>query len=145
MFYYYEMLTFLYPLLYRLVSNTTCTYSYAHSRYQELTVTLYMYFTMAINMYEYNHYIHVHVNVFIHFLNDITVHVYPFLEWYGHNMYIRSHFFPNMYIIMYMYISVFDKLISRIIDPKSFLFGTAHFSLWANGTVNYIVTNGVNS
>ena len=33
---------------------------------------------------------------------------------------------------MYMYISVFDK---------SFLFGTAQFSLWASGAVDYIVIN----
>ena len=39
--------------------------------------------------------------------------------------------------------SVFDKLIWCTIDPKSFLFGTTEFSLWASGTVNYdyIVTN----
>ena len=46
-----------------------------------------------------------------------------------------------------MYISMFDKLIWRTIDPKSFLFGTAQFSLWASGTVNYdyFVTNSINS
>ena len=44
-------------------------------------------------------------------------------------------------------ISVFDKLIWRTIGPKSFLFGTAQFSLWASGAVNYdyIVTNSINS
>ena len=33
------------------------------------------------------------------------------------------------------------------IGPKSFLFGTVQFSLWASGTVNYdyIVTNSINS
>ena len=38
---------------------------------------------------------------------------------------------------------VFDKLIWRTIGPKSFLFGTAQFSLWGIGAVNnnYIVTN----
>ena len=43
--------------------------------------------------------------------------------------------------------SVFDKLIWRTISPKSFLFGTAQFSLWASGAVNYdyIVTNSINS
>ena len=48
---------------------------------------------------------------------------------------------------MYIHVSVFDKLICRIIGPKSFLFGTAQFSLWASGTVNYdyIVTNSINS
>ena len=46
-----------------------------------------------------------------------------------------------------MYTSVFDKLIWRTIGPKSFLFGTAQFSLWASGTVNYdyIITNSINS
>ena len=48
---------------------------------------------------------------------------------------------------MYIHISVFDKLIWRTIGPKSFLFGTAQFSLWASGAVNYdyIVTNNINS
>ena len=48
---------------------------------------------------------------------------------------------------MYMYISVFDKLIWCTIGLKSFLFGTAQFSLWANGAVSYdyIVTNSINS
>ena len=43
--------------------------------------------------------------------------------------------------------SVFDKLIWRTIGPKSFLFGTAQFSLWASGAVNYdyIVSNSINS
>ena len=43
--------------------------------------------------------------------------------------------------------SVFDKLIWHTIGPKSFLFGTAQFSLWASGAVNYdyIVTNSTNS
>ena len=46
-----------------------------------------------------------------------------------------------------LYSSVFDKLIWRTIGPKSFLFGTAQFSLWASGTVNYdyIFTNSINS
>ena len=45
------------------------------------------------------------------------------------------------------HISVFDKLIWHTIGPKSFLFGTAQFSLWASGAVNYdyIVTNSTNS
>ena len=38
---------------------------------------------------------------------------------------------------MYMHISVFDKLKWHTIGPKSFLFGTAQFSLWASGAVNY--------
>ena len=44
-------------------------------------------------------------------------------------------------------VSVFDKLIWRTTGSKSFLFGTAQFSLWASGTVNYdyIVTNSINS
>ena len=46
-----------------------------------------------------------------------------------------------------MYTSVFDKLIWCTIGPKSFLFSTAQFSIWANGAVNYdyIVTNNINS
>ena len=46
-----------------------------------------------------------------------------------------------------IYISVYDKLIWRTIGPKNFLFGTAQFSLWASGTVNYgyIVSNSINS
>ena len=48
---------------------------------------------------------------------------------------------------MCVYVSVFDKLIWRTIGPKSFLFGTAQFSLWASGAViyDYIVTNSINS
>ena len=45
-----------------------------------------------------------------------------------------------MYVCMY--VSVF--LISSYgtpIGPKSFLFGTAQFSLWASGTVNYDYIN----
>ena len=46
-----------------------------------------------------------------------------------------------------MYNSVFDKLIWHTIGSKSFLFGTAQFTLWASGAVNYdyIVTNSINS
>ena len=46
-----------------------------------------------------------------------------------------------------VYNSVIDKLIWCTIGPKSFLFGTAQFSLWASGAVsyNYIVTNSNNS
>ena len=48
---------------------------------------------------------------------------------------------------MHVYISVFDKLIWYAIGPKSFLFGTAQFSLWASGTFDYdydyIVTNSI--
>ena len=49
--------------------------------------------------------------------------------------------------ISYIHINVFDKLIWHIIGPKSFLFGTAQFSLWATGAVNYdyIVTNSIKS
>ena len=48
---------------------------------------------------------------------------------------------------MYMYISVFDKLMWRTIGPKSFLFGAAQFSLSASGAVNYdyVVSNSINS
>ena len=35
------------------------------------------------------------------------------------------------------WISVFDKLTWCTIGLKSFLFGTAQFSLWARGAVNY--------
>ena len=44
-------------------------------------------------------------------------------------------------------ISVFDKLIWHTIGPKSFLFGTAQFSLWVSGAVDYdyIITNSINS
>ena len=47
----------------------------------------------------------------------------------------------------YILTSVFDKLIWYTIGPKSFLFGTAQFSPWASGAVNYdyIVTNSINS
>ena len=50
-------------------------------------------------------------------------------------------------MITMVHTNVFDKLIWRTIGPKSFLFGTAQFSLWASGTVNYdyIVTNSINS
>ena len=46
-----------------------------------------------------------------------------------------------------MFISVFDKLVWCTIGPKSFLFGTAEFSLWASGAGNYdyIITNSINS
>ena len=43
--------------------------------------------------------------------------------------------------------SVFDKLIWCTIGAKTFVFGTAQFSLWASGTViyDYPVTNNINS
>ena len=58
-----------------------------------------------------------------------------------------SYIYIYMYIYIYLYISVFDKLIWCTIGSKSFLFGTAQFSLWASGTVNYdyIVTNSIKS
>ena len=48
---------------------------------------------------------------------------------------------------MSAYIIVFDKLIWHTIGPKSFLFGTAQFSFWASGAVNYdyILTNTIKS
>ena len=52
-------------------------------------------------------------------------------------MYIYTAHAFLFYVHMYMYISVFDKLIWRTIGLKSFLFGTAWFSLWASGAVNY--------
>ena len=44
-----------------------------------------------------------------------------------------------------IYITVY-KLIWCTIGPKSFLFGTAQFSLWASSTVNYdyIASNSIN-
>ena len=52
---------------------------------------------------------------------------------------------PSVFLLI-VYTSVFDKLIWHTIGPKSFLFGTAQFSLWANGAVNYdyIITNSIN-
>ena len=42
--------------------------------------------------------------------------------------------------------SVFDKLIWCTVGPKSFLFGTPQFSLWAGGSVNdHIVAKSINS
>ena len=40
---------------------------------------------------------------------------------------------------------VFDNLIWHAIDPNSFLFGAAKFSLWPDSTVNYdyIVTEAL--
>ena len=51
-----------------------------------------------------------------------------------------------MYVQTYICTSVFHKLIWHTIGPKNFLFGTAQFSLWASGAVNYdyIVTNSIN-
>ena len=45
----------------------------------------------------------------------------------------------------FVYISVFDNLIWCTIGPKSFLFGTAQFSLWDSVAVNYdyIVANSI--
>ena len=52
-------------------------------------------------------------------------------------------------INMFMYISVFDKLIWHTVGTNtcSFLLGTAQFSNRASGAVNYdyIVTNSINS
>ena len=50
----------------------------------------------------------------------------------------------GIHVIYYNYI-VFDKP-WHTVGPKSFLFGTAQFSLWTSGTVNYdyIVTNSIN-
>ena len=52
-----------------------------------------------------------------------------------------------LHVHVHIYISVFEKLIWHTIGPKSFLFGTAQFSLWASGAVNYdyIVTNSITS
>ena len=62
-----------------------------------------------------------------------------------HNTHTNIH---NTRIVhTYIHTSVFDMLIWRTIGPQSFLFGTAQFSLWASGAVNYdyIVTNSINS
>ena len=51
----------------------------------------------------------------------------------------------NIHIYTYTLTSVFDKLIWCTIGPKSFLFGTTQFSLWARGAVkyDYVVTNSL--
>ena len=56
----------------------------------------------------------------------------------------RSVSFLFCILVAYMYVY---KLIWHTIDPKSFLFGTAHFSFCASGAVNYdyIFTNSINS
>ena len=53
--------------------------------------------------------------------------------------------FVRTYVYVCIRISVFDKLIWHTIGPKNFLFGTAQFSLWASGAVNYdyIITNSL--
>ena len=50
---------------------------------------------------------------------------------------------PHPYIVSVA--QCFDMLIWCTIGTKSFLFGTAQFSLWASGAVNYdyIVTNSL--
>ena len=53
-----------------------------------------------------------HVHVHTHTRAHIHIHVH-----------VHTH--------THIYTSVFDKLIWRTIGPKSFLFGTAQFSLWA--------------
>ena len=62
-------------------------------------------------------------------------------------MYVHLHVYVCTCMCICMYNSVFDKLIWHTIGPKSFLFGTAQFSLWASGAVNYdyFVTNSINS
>ena len=67
-------------------------------------------------------------------------------------MYMYIHIHKNIHVhvhtlYMYIHVSVFDKLIWHTIGPKSFLFGTAQFSVWASGAVNYdyIITNSINS
>ena len=61
----------------------------------------------------------------------------------------QTHKHTHIYTYIYTYIctSVFDKLIWHTIGPKSFLFGTAWFSLWASGAVSYdyILSNSINS
>ena len=61
----------------------------------------------------------------------------------GHAVYVLS----SQLLHVCTSCSVFDKLIWRIIGTKGFLFGTAQFSLWASGTINYdsTVTNSINS
>ena len=87
-------------------------------------------------------------------------HVYKLLYYYSHNICIPFNIYLYRLITCttktcgtttctctYMYISVFDKLIWRTFGPKNFLFGTAQFSLWVSGTVDYdyIVTNSIKS
>ena len=64
-----------------------------------------------------------------------------------HHVYMYIYACTCIHIYVYTHVSVFDQLIWRTIGPKSFLFGTAQFSLWASGAVNYdyIVTNSINS
>ena len=63
-------------------------------------------------------------------------------------MYFNKYTYMQTYNthIQYTHTSVFDKLIWCTIGPKSFLFGTAQFSLWPSAAVNYdyIVTNSIN-
>ena len=50
-------------------------------------------------------------------------------------------------ISVVMYMVWYSELVWRTIGSKSFLFGTAEFSLWASGAGNYdyIITNSINS
>ena len=73
-----------------------------------------------------------------------NVHLYNYVCIY------TSDFGYNVHVVLsvvFMKISVFDKLIWHTIGPKSFLFGTVQSSLWASGAFNYayIVTNSINS
>ena len=90
---------------------------------------MYMYiYVWATCTCTYRLHLHVHmlyIQVMCKCTYRLCVHVHTY------RLYVHVH-------IGYMYISVFDKLIG----PKSFLFGTVQFSLWASGTVNY-ATNSI--
>ena len=72
-------------------------------------------YSIGTYMYMYMYTVHVHV--------DIVAHVV--LYCYTGTCIIY------MYTCTIVFISVFDKLMWCTIGPKSFLFGTAQFSLWA--------------
>ena len=60
---------------------------------------------------------------------------------------VKKRLFMTIFSSLNVLNGVFDELIWCTIGPKSFLFDTAQFSLWASGTVNYdyIVTNSINT
>ena len=55
----------------------------------------------------------------------------------------KDRYFPSL--LQCIISSVFVKLIWRTICPKSFLFGTAQFYLWASGAVSYDYIVSINS
>ena len=72
------------------------------------------------------------------------------VSWYWIKIMISYHTLLELHLCSNFPIHLhqcFDKLIWHTIGPKIFLFGTAQFSLWASGAVNYdyIVTNSIKS